>query len=467
MMQTEDERRTKLVDKLRQEMNAEHKIHADPNYLRLWNERLILNYIRRVGLASRSEIVLATGLTRSAVGNIIPSLKEQYFLEDEETEEISTGGRPTSEVRFRGNAGYIIGVDIGRSHLTVIITDLEAKGGKNKRTPFELAQDVENFREDKNGLSLWFFNDDDFDAERGADVCLPEVAAKVHELVQKNAIDWRHIVGIGIGLPGTHDKHRTRLARAMMMAGWSEVDIPDTLRMLLRLKGQRKIPIYLDNDANLGALGESRYGTGQGKTDIAFVKIGTGIGAGLVFDGKLHHGHRSIAGEFGHQIVDLALNRVPDSIAEELPHCEGCGNRGCLEVLAAEPAIVRHAGLKVTSTEGKVDIRDVLREEKNNNEQCHEALVQAGKFIGAAIANLISLLDPELVVLGGHVIHEIQDYDVFMESLREQANLCVPAARGTEIEIAALRRYSVAYGAVAQVIDEAFRAPVLSDIRQI
>src|SRR5215469_3821591 len=101
MMQTEDQRRTKLVDKLRQEMNAEHKIHADPNYLRLWNERLILNYIRMAGPASRSEIVLETGLTRSAVGNIILSLKEQYFLEDEETEESSTGGRPASEVRFR------------------------------------------------------------------------------------------------------------------------------------------------------------------------------------------------------------------------------------------------------------------------------------------------------------------------------------------------------------------------------
>ncbi len=465
MTQTEDERCTKLVDKLRQEMNAEHKIHADPNYLRLWNERLILNYIRKTGLASRSDIVLATGLTRSAVGNIIPSLKEQGFVK-EEMEESSTGGRPASEVRFRGNVGYIIGVDIGRSHLTVIITDLEAKG-IDGTSPSELAEDMEKFREDKKGLPLWLFTDGNFDAERGAEVCLPEVADKVRELVQKNAINWKHVVGIGIGLPGTHDKHRTRLARAKMMEGWSEVDIPDTLRILLRLKDPRKIPIYLDNDANLGALGESRYGTGRGKMDIAFVKIGTGIGAGIVLDGKLHHGHRSIAGEFGHQIIDLALNRALDSTSEKLPCCVGCGNKGCLEALVAESAIVRHAGLNAASTEKKPDIEEVIRQAKNNNEQCQEALAQAGEYIGTAVANLISLLDPELVILAGHVTHEAQNYDLFIKSLRKQANLCVPAARGTEIEIGALRHYSVAYGAVAQVMDEAFRAPVLSDIRQV
>ncbi len=404
------------------------------------NRQLILNYIRKHGTidpksSTRIAIAQRTGLSRTTVGKIIDDLKDDGWVSesDQPLESTSRGGHKATPIYFNAKAGYVIGIDIGRSHFTHLLTDLEAE---------EIGRDS-----------------DELDTDSGAEACLDLLVERLQKLLKDKRIPWNKVIGIGVGIPGTLDP-QLKMLTGPMMPGWQGINIPQYLRR--RVRG---VPVYLDNDANMGALGEIRYGSwknhaGKDITNLVYVKIGTGIGAGLILDGHLYRGNKGAAGEIGHTKISEASSQSARS--------ENCANYectpGCLESLAAEQAILKDAHYD-TSLKGNESIlsRDddrqtllaivkVARAAQNGDETSRFAIENAGKCIGVAIGNLTNLLNPELILLGGGVVHAAGE--LLLTPLRHAAEACsLPATKSTPIEKSKLGYDASAKGAVATVID--------------
>jgi glucokinase len=237
------------------------------------------------------------------------------------------------------------------------------------------------------------------------------------------------------------------------MPGWDSFPLRDVLAEKFN------IPVLIENDANLAAAAERWRGVGTGYDHLAYVKIGTGIGCGLVFEGKIYRGHRGSAGEIGHI-----------TITRDGPPCR-CGSYGCLESMAASPALINRARLAIeagrttTITQyAKVDQLEpqhLAEAARNGDLLAQELINDAGRYIGIALATLINLVNPGLIVLGGGVsllgdsllgpIHET----VKVRSL-------VANYQDTQIVIGQLGREAVALGAATLVLQEVFQGPRLA-----
>jgi predicted NBD/HSP70 family sugar kinase len=214
-------------------------------------------------------------------------------------------------------------------------------------------------------------------------------------------------------------------------------------------------PALVDNDADLGALGEWSFGAGRGEANLAFIKIGTGIGCGLLLDGRLYHGVVGTAGEIGHV-----------TISQDGPPCK-CGNYGCLEAMAGGRAIAQRARLAIlagqrTSLAERSDgheltARDVALAAQAGDAVSQQLLNDAGRHIGSALASLINLLNPGLVLIGGRVA---EAGDILLDPIREAVGhrSLRASLQATRIERAALGRYATALGAVSQALDSAFQS---------
>jgi predicted NBD/HSP70 family sugar kinase len=277
----------------------------------------------------------------------------------------------------------------------------------------------------------------EFDTNRGPKDCLPKLAKEMDEYLNTYSVTWDDVVGVGLGIPGTLNHDLQRLVKPPRMPGWDGVEIPKRLKRLLP-KGKTQLPIYLDNDANMGALGESRYGAGHNIMNLVYVKVGDGIGAGLILGGQLYRGG-GIAGELGHMVIE----------GGDL-ECPGCGNC-CLEMLAARSAILREVGYD----DKPGSFHEMVAQARSGNEIYRAALEHAARRIGKALANLIDLVHPEVILLGGGVM--LAAHDLLLPSIRDCAlKACVPAAAKTDIQMGNLHENAIVRGAVATVIEAAF-----------
>ncbi|MBV9689362.1 MAG: ROK family protein [Ktedonobacteraceae bacterium] len=334
-------------------------------------------------------------------------------------------------IHLSADSRCIIGVDIDRSHLTLLLTDSAANIIKEE--------------------SLH-----SFDTSAGARVCLTRVADELQAFLENSGATWEQVAGIGLATPGplTPDLRMVlspsqKALSASQMPGWERIDIREYLEHRLK----KKIPIYLDNDANMGALGESRYGAGRDIANLVYVKVGMGIGAGLILNGQLYHGTGS-AGELGHLVV------------EEKGEVCNCGNQGCLETVAAEPAIVKDAceGLSLRasfpgSTQipalagriDKVNIAEVIEAANNSDKASQAALKRAGAWIGRALGAVINLISPAMILVDGDVIRKTDFlFDALKDSAQE-SSLLAAWVGGVKITTCKLEK-PVAIGAVANVI---------------
>ena len=398
------------------------------------HRQLILNHIRKQGPTPQFTIARLTGLSRTTVSNIISDLKRDgWIYEGDQLEVTEKGGRKPTLIHFKADSGYVIGVDIGRSHLTILLTDLEAKK-----------------------IDQW---SGPFDTNLGGKVCLQLLVDELQKFLTANQVKWEKVIGIGLGVPGTLDPQLRRLTKPALMPAWEEIDIPQYLQRKF------KTSVYLDNDANLGALGENRYGAGQGVANLLYVKIGTGIGAGLILDGHLYRGSRGAAGEIGHMKVS-ELDHM--KVSEGDSRCENCRNYGCtygcLESLAAEPAILEdtsqgslllgtHAPLPAHTDDDQVlAIARVVRAAQHGDEVSRAVIERAGKRIGVMLGGIINLLNPEKILLDGGVVRAAGD--LLLTPIRQNADASsLPAMKGTPILPGELGKDAIAQGAVATVID--------------
>lgn len=385
------------------------------------NKDAALDLIRKASDGiSRAEIAQALNVSRATASSIVDRLIASGLVL-ERGAGVSRGGRRPIVLEVNPGAGKVIGVDSGASHLRVVITDLRG----------QILSEIE----------------EPFDIKRGPEVYLDRVGDRVEALLRQSGCAWAEVRAVGMGVPGPVIMAEGIVSSPPIMPGW------DGFPIRQRLEDRWQKPVVIDNDADLGALGEWTFGAGRGETNLAYIKIGTGIGCGILLNGEVYHGVLGTAGEIGHF-----------TISQDGPPCK-CGNYGCLEAMASGQAIAHRAQLAVkagqrtslTAVEGEITAHDVARAAQADDLVSQQLLSDAGRHIGSALASLVNLLNPGLVLIGGGVA-EAGRY--LLDPIRESAQqrglrAAVQAAR---IEVAALKRHSVVRGAVALALSHAFES---------
>ena len=211
-------------------------------------------------------------------------------------------------------------------------------------------------------------------------MALDAAARMVDEVLAEAQVERKSVIAAGLGIPGPVDRSTGTAGSPTILPGWIGVRIADEMNDRLG------VPVEIENDANLGALAELTWGAGRDCSNFVYIKVATGIGAGLVIDGKLLRGATGTAGEIGHTTLD-----------ESGALCY-CGNRGCLETVASGPAIIKLVG----PLTGEVPtLARIVQLAVGGELRCHRAISDAGHEIGIAIASLCNLINPERVIVGG------------------------------------------------------------------
>lgn len=381
------------------------------------NKRIILDMIRFTpGGISRAELARKMGLTRSAISTIIDDLKG-LGLVDEIEPGPTTGGRRPILLAINPQFGHVAGIDMGATHLRLVVTDFSA----HVLDEFEYQ----------------------FSVLDGPEVCLSKINFYLAELLNRLEMDIGHISAIGMNVPGPVVATVGEVSSPPIMPGWDGYPIRSHLEKLWR------IPVSIGNDAELGALGEWAYGAGRGESNLAYVKVGTGVGAGLLLNGQIYRGTTGYAGEIGHI-----------TIIENGPLCT-CGNHGCLEALAGGRAIARKAReaiesgrrtqLSVIAPENILAIH-VAAAAQRGDLVAQQIVTEAGMYLGIAIASLVNLFNPAMVIIGGGVS---QLGDLLLEPIRKTVSerSLQSAAKAVRITSAVLGQRASSMGAVVQAIN--------------
>jgi predicted NBD/HSP70 family sugar kinase len=241
------------------------------------------------------------------------------------------------------------------------------------------------------------------------------------------------VINVGMGVPGPLLHVDGTVGSGAILPGWVGVHAGEEMQRRLGL------PVVVDNDANLGALAEAMIGAGRGARELVYLKVASGIGAGLVIDGRVHHGAGGTAGELGHLLVD-----------EEGQVCR-CGNRGCLETVAAVPRLLE----QLSRTHGSgLRIEDVVGLAAGGDPGCQRVIADAGRHIGRAVAMLCNLLNPARVIVGGDLSAA---GDLLLDPLRAALRrYAIPAAaEAVEVRAGVLGEQAEVRGAVALAVGEA------------
>src|SRR5215218_1321098 len=381
--------------------------------LRESNRDKVVHALKALGVASRAQIARRTGLSRSTVSSIVADLQSEGLVIDRENgaRETAGSGRPPALIALDSSAGLAVGIDFGKRHLAVALADLAHE---------ILAEQ-------------WVVMRDDY----AADEAMLRAVELVERVLDEGAGDRDRVLGVGMGIPGP--MHETGVVGSTaILPGWVGRSPEERMAQLLEL------PVRVGNDANLGALAEFTWGAGRGVSSVVYLKLATGIGAGIVLDGRLFEGAGGTAGEIGHTTID-----------ETGDICR-CGNRGCLETYAGARAI---ASLLSRSFGEELDAEAVVGRAASGDAGCRRALADAGRHIGVAVANLCNLVNPERIVVGGSMGHA---GDLLLDPLRESVSLrAIPsAAEDVEIVPGELGERAELLGAVALVLQEASPTPV-------
>lgn len=385
--------------------------------VRNFNKHSVVDLIRfsRKGI-SRADLAEETGLTRAAVTIIVNELiKNGIILETESR--ITSSGRPPVVLEINPNRGLVAAIDIGATHLSVALGDFSARILEEIEIPFRV--------------------------DSGPDKCLQEADRIINELLREQGLSTDNLDGIGIGVPGPVISDKGMVMAPPIMPGWDRYPIRSAL------ENQWGTAVTLNNDAELGALGEWAYGAGRGEKNLAFIKVGSGIGAGLILNQQIYAGNTGSAGEIGHLTVE-----------KNGPLC-ACGNHGCLEALAGGYAIAAQAkklvaaGKRTLLSEHEIDsitARDVVEAARRGDLEAQEILNRSGTFIGIAIAGLINLINPSIVIIGGGVA---QVGDLLTSPIRQAVHdrSLRASEHSVRITTAMLGRRSSLMGALVQAIN--------------
>jgi glucokinase-like ROK family protein len=390
----------------------------------------VLDLVRSGGARTRPELARRSGLGRTVVSQRLGQL-EAAGLVTEGDLGTSTGGRAPRELRFRADAGVLLVASLGVTGFDAGVADLSGRLVDHRSRAWDIATGPEASLSRVENLF------DELLADRGA----PAV--------------W----GVGLGVPGPVEFASGRPVAPPIMPGWDGYPVRD------RLATRYDAPAFVDNEVNLMALGEYRAGRGVGSPDLVLVKIGTGIGAGLISGGRLHRGAQGSAGDIGH--VGLT-GSVPG--AEQVV-CR-CGNVGCLEAFAGGAALARDAtaaaldnrGEHLTerlAKAGEITSDDVVRAAEFGDRVAVELLSRAGRLVGDTVAAIVNFFNPSTILLGGRVG---TSGDLLLAGVRQSVyRRSLPlATRDLQIARASLGERAGPTGAGCMVVDELFGRDLLA-----
>ena len=385
--------------------------------VKLRNRADILKTIREQGPISRVEIARLLGLHPSTVSRLVDELMALDLVREGTELEASTkrGGRRAIALEFNPGAGYLIGVDLGGTHMVGGLADLSGEIILRRSL---LSESI-------------VASDGEGNLQR-----LIELAQALITETPAPARIW----GIGVGVPGvvSGDEGTVTLAPAV---GWWDLPLKQIIERTLG------VPVFVENDVNLAAMGEHQHGVGQGVDDLVVIFIGTGIGAGVILGGELYQGANQAAGEVGYMVVDV----------------NGLGQRydefGCLESLASGRGIAIRAQERIAAGEetalldlaggdpAQVTAETVFEAARGGDGVAQAIVEETIRYLGLMVANVACVLNPEMVVIGGGVARSA---DLLLDGIRQQVEGVVPVV--PRLAVSTLGKDAIIHGAFAMVL---------------
>jgi glucokinase-like ROK family protein len=402
-------------------------ITGDQEIVRKVNRSLILNTLRLHAPVSRAQVANITGLTRGTVSNIINVLIEDGLVFEDKIQDTKIG-RPSVALGLRPDGGAVIGVEIGVDFISVLLTNFVAE------TLWEIRAQTTSSQSQTEIINQ---------AEKYIDRALS--IAKDHGL---------RPLGIGVGLPGLVNVRQGNLIVAPNLH-WKNVP----LRLIWNQRFH--LPVYIDNEANLSALGEYYFGIARNVDNFIFLTSDIGLGGGIMIDGRLFRGAHGYGGEIGH------IQRNPQG---EL--C-ACGRTGCWETQVGPRAVLSRVKKEfethqdqslLEACSGNLDNLTfdlVVKFSLSGDSICRQAIEEVAVNLGVGIADLVNIFNPDLIVIGGafiqgkEILHSIIEKTILSNALQ-------PSTENLRIEFSERSSEACALGAVAVVLDDILREMVIS-----
>ncbi|HTW08198.1 MAG TPA: ROK family protein [Acidimicrobiales bacterium] len=376
-----------------------------PGLMRALNERLLLEHIRSVGRASRAELARTSGLSKPTVALALSTLEHDGLVRPAG---LRTGVRGPAAVLYEicQDGAFVLGLDVGREYLRGAIADIA--GGVRARASRPASKASARQR-------------------------VAELLLLADELAAEAGITWRRVAQVVVGSPGVYDPARGALAVAANFPGWES---PKVLVDLQRMLGPAT---FIENDIDLAALAERDMGHGRNVRSFCFVSVGTGIGMGLVIEGRLHRGAHGAAGEIAY--LPLAEPEVVSATTAR--------RHGLLEAVASAAAVVRagrSGGLRRVAS-----ARHVFAAAAAGDTAAGAVVAQEARLIARAVSSVVAVVDPELVVLGGGIGRA----PGFAEAVSGELGALVPFV--PEVRVSALGQDAVVDGCLVLGLEMAWQ----------
>jgi glucokinase-like ROK family protein len=383
--------------------------HTGAVNTRRLNRQRLLEAVRRLGPISRADLAKQTRLSPPTVSALVEELVGGVGLMREVGVGVSSGGRPPILLEFNANYGCLVGVDIGSRNIRFALADLQGR---------VLARQQERTRADS------------------CDATIAQVLSGIESIVRQADRDPSTLFAVGIGAPGMTDVSTGRVISAANLAGWTDVPLRALVEQRFRA------PVQVDNDANMAALGERWRGVARQVNDFVFIALGAGVGAGVVVGGKLHRGHHWYAGEISRMTLDYRDWQVD------------FGERGYLESRISAAAIPDWAHARPLVERAGHDreaaVRTIFEAALGGDAEAAAVVEELAVFLGTAVANIVAVLDPGLVVFGGGLSHA---GELLLEPVRRVVSRVVPNVPA--LEISALGDDAQLLGSVSSAMEVA------------
>ncbi|RKP48817.1 ROK family transcriptional regulator [Cohnella endophytica] len=329
---------------------------GDQALIKRINTAIVLESILRNAPLSRAQISEQSGLNKATVSSLVQDLIDGSLVREIGTGQ-SSGGRKPVMLDFVSSSGYAIGIDLGVNYIRGVLADLRGNVVAERTSSLRLG---------------------DAGGEAGVSIAVDQLCGCIESLMTEAPASAYGIVGIGVGVPGLVDDGGTLLLAPNLK--WRDVPLQRILT------DKFSLPVTIDNEANMGALGEQKYGAGRSIGNIIYVSVGIGIGTGLILNKSLYKGASGFSGEMGHLSVEAHGKSCT------------CGNRGCWEMYASEQALLEQA-----SPLGFDDLESLLAAAGEGRADVLELFAGIGEYLGIGIANIVNVFNPDAVVIGNRM----------------------------------------------------------------
>ena len=390
--------------------------------IKAMNRNLILNIVRQQGPLSRTQLTRLSRLSVGSVSQISNELiEENWLISGGESD--YTGGRRQEMLRLNPHAGYVMGIKLMEDRIICVITDLEGK--------------------------VHFHSDKSLTYGHSVDSIINALVQTINHAIQSSALEGNIIKGLGIALAGVID-HHAGVVHYSPYFHWQDIPLAKLVTQYVTF------PVYLENDANTLTVFEQLFGAGRDVDNLVIITIGRGIGMGMILDHRLYQGAIGGVGEIGHITVD-AEGRTCD-----------CGKHGCLEALAADPAVIAY--VEEAINQGTQSVLGLPVSPKSIHEAslagdpvATAAYQKSGYYLGIGISIVINLLRPEQIVLNGDYIEENDPrVTTMLETL--EAHTFNGLLDGVSISVKTIDELAWARGAASVVVGKMFESPLLEQV---